>query len=213
MYGLSSSAPSVLRSPGTTSAAAQRNRAVRLLSGMSASCLSSSALLALSLPCSPAQRADRMPGALPMTSTIRPESSATAGQPVRSATSRALMSAFSWKVTPSSTGSGNPREPAETSSMSAASAPRRSSRMRRISASLPSLCVATMIFMPYGSFRRFPTYICLRCSMRAESPASDRQRPTFSACRAVDRLSRARARRVGRPAAPCCLFRRGRAGC
>ena len=58
------------------------------------------------------------------------------------------------------------------------------------------------------------SYLYLFCVVLcAESPASDRQRPTFSACRAVDRLSRARARRVGRPAAPCCPFRRGRAGC
>lgn len=34
-----------------------------------------------------------------------------AGRPVRPATNRALSSAFSWKVTPVSTGSGRPRLP------------------------------------------------------------------------------------------------------
>ena len=64
---------------------------------------------------------------------------ATAGHPVRAATSRALSSAFSWKVTPVSTGSGRFRLPAETSSIRPASEPRPSARMRRISTSLPSL--------------------------------------------------------------------------
>lgn len=160
----SSSSSTSSPSPGTTSAAAQRNRAVRATSGMSAICASNSALLAASSPCRPDQRADRMPGAAPITSTMSPESSATAGSPVRSATSRALSSAFCSNVVPVSTGSGRPSSPADTSAMSAARSPRHSSMMRRISASLPALCVATTIVaIPVPSLY-VPGRCCAACA-------------------------------------------------
>ena len=54
----------------------------------------------------PAQRAEKMPGAPPRTSTQRPESSATAGRPVAWARAWALRRAFSAKVTPVSLTSG-----------------------------------------------------------------------------------------------------------
>jgi hypothetical protein len=53
-----------------------------------------------------AQRAEKMPGAPPRTSTQSPESSATAGRPVARARECALSSAFSAKVTPVSFTSG-----------------------------------------------------------------------------------------------------------
>ena len=62
-------------------------------------------LAAASFAC-PAQYAENTPGAPPSTSTQMPESSASAGRPVCAAAARALMSAFSANVTPSSTGSG-----------------------------------------------------------------------------------------------------------
>src|SRR6478609_6093611 len=73
---------------------------------MSPSWARSSSRLALSLPWAPAQRAEKMPGAPPSTSTQRPLSSATAGWPVARARAWALRSAFSAKVTPVSLTSG-----------------------------------------------------------------------------------------------------------
>ena len=57
---------------GVTSAAAHTKRAPRCAAGTSASCASSSARFAASSPCRPAQRAEKMPGAPPSTSTRRP---------------------------------------------------------------------------------------------------------------------------------------------
>jgi hypothetical protein len=54
----------------------------------------------------PAYLAELMPGAPSSSSTEIPESSAIDGRPVKAAAARALMSAFSSKVSPSSTGSG-----------------------------------------------------------------------------------------------------------
>ena len=65
--------------------------------------------LAASSPWRPAQRAEKMPGAPPSTSTHRPESSATAGRPVAWARACALSRAFSAKVTPVSLTSGMSR--------------------------------------------------------------------------------------------------------
>ena len=189
---------------GTTRAAAQQNRAVRLASGMSSIWASSNALFAASSPWRPHQRADRMPGAPPITSTIRPESSATAGSPVRSATSRALSSEFSSKVTPSSTGSGRFIEPADTSRTPAARSPRHSSRIWRISASLPSLWVATTIVrsvvLTSCSFRWF----ALPRLSDSEAAISNR---SHSEPRGSANLIIRPAPHAGRPEAPCCPFR------
>ena len=73
---------------------------------MSLSWSSSRRTFASSPAADPAQRAEKMPGAPPSTSTAMPESSASAMRPVCAAAVRALMNAFSAKVTPSSTGSG-----------------------------------------------------------------------------------------------------------
>ena len=98
------SSPSSSRDTSTT---VEWNRAVRSLSGTSFSCDKIFWLLASSLPCSPAQRADRIPGAPLRASTTRPESSATAMQkPVWSSAACAFISALSKNVSPSSTGSG-----------------------------------------------------------------------------------------------------------
>ena len=93
-------------SPGTTSAIVETNCAVRCGSRMSDSWSRRSSRLAVASFACPAQYAEKTPGAPPSTSTQMPESSASAGSPVWAAAARALMSAFSAKVTPSSTGSG-----------------------------------------------------------------------------------------------------------
>ncbi len=129
--------------PGTASAAAQTNAAPRYPSGTSASWSSSSRRLAASSPCRPAQRAEKIPGAPPSTSTASPESSAIATSPVACATARALSSEFSAKVTPVSATSGAPTAPASTTWVSTSrpgTCPRSSSRSSR---SLPWLCVAS----------------------------------------------------------------------
>ncbi len=96
-----------------------------------------------SSPCRPAQRAEKIPGAPPITSTARPESSAMATRPVAAATARAFSSEFSAKVTPVSTTSGAPAAAASTTWVSTSSPgtwPRSSSRSSR---SLPLLWVAS----------------------------------------------------------------------
>src|SRR3984885_6694558 len=90
--------------PGSASAATQTNAAPRL--SMSASWPSTSSRLARSSPCLPAQRAERMPGIPLSASTVRPESSETAGSPVCAAIARALSSALSANVLPVSGTSG-----------------------------------------------------------------------------------------------------------
>ena len=62
-------------------------------------------------PASSAYRADRTPGAPPSASTLKPESSASAGKPLSLAACRALASAFSAKVSNGSSASGMPRLP------------------------------------------------------------------------------------------------------
>ena len=86
--------------------AAQAKWAPRCSSVMSESWARSRSRLALSSPCRPAQRAEKMPGAPFRTSTQRPESSAMAGMPVAWARAWALRRAFSAKVTPVSLTSG-----------------------------------------------------------------------------------------------------------
>src|SRR5690606_7078458 len=100
--------PSTTRSvpSGRARAAAQAKWAPRCSSAMSESWARSRSRLARSSPWVPAQRAEKMPGAPPRTSTQRPESSATAGRPVARARAWALRRAFSAKVTPVSLTSG-----------------------------------------------------------------------------------------------------------
>src|SRR6056297_1344137 len=83
-----------------------------------------------------------MPGAPPSASTSSPESSAMAGLPACAAALRAFRRAFSTNVRPVSSTSPMPSSPWE------ATCTRNSSRMARISASLPRLPVATTMLEP-----------------------------------------------------------------
>src|SRR5579864_6364663 len=55
-----------------------------------------------------------MPGAPPSAGTTRPESSASAGNPLASAAARAFSAALASKLSPISSGSGRPSAPAAT---------------------------------------------------------------------------------------------------
>jgi hypothetical protein len=66
---------------------------------------------------SPAQRAEKMPGAPSRASTTRPESSAKAGSCATLAAAIALIAALALKVSPVSSGSARPSSPADTASM------------------------------------------------------------------------------------------------
>src|SRR5580692_6688308 len=78
-----------------------------------------------------------MPGAPPNASTSRPESSATAAQPLKAAAWRALSMALARKLSPVSSGEGNFR------SARLASSNGKSSSRARNSLSLPKLALAT----------------------------------------------------------------------
>ena len=77
-----------------------------------------------------------MPGSPSRASTTSPESSANAGKPDAAAAARALISAFSAKLVPVSSGSARPSSPAATASIPYGMS------SSRISRSLPGLCVA-----------------------------------------------------------------------
>ncbi len=89
------------RRPGGPARRRRRSARCGAASGTSPSWSSSSSRFATSSPCPPDHRAENTPGAPPSTSTQMPESSASAGSPVARATARALIRAFSAKVTPS----------------------------------------------------------------------------------------------------------------
>ena len=93
---------------GTTSAAAATNCAARCGCATSLSCHRSSSRFSVASFAGPDQRAEKMPGDPPSTSTEMPESSASAGSPVCSAAARALRSALASKLRPVSRGSGPP---------------------------------------------------------------------------------------------------------
>ncbi len=84
----------------------------------------------------PAHRAENRPGSPSSASTQSPESSASAGRSAARAAAAALISAFSTKVEPVSSGSGKPRSPADRTS-----SPKGRNRSRN-SCSLPALWVA-----------------------------------------------------------------------
>src|SRR5690606_27735347 len=78
---------------------------------MSFNAASKASTLSLSVASSPAKRAERTPGRPSRASTARPLSSASAGRPVAFAAWRALIMAFSTKVTAGSSASDTPSSP------------------------------------------------------------------------------------------------------
>ena len=86
----------------------QTNLALRDLPGNLLNSFKSLCKFFLSSASAPAYLAEKMPGAPPSASTSSPESSATAGHPVKRATATAFFSALALKVFPSSTTSGQP---------------------------------------------------------------------------------------------------------
>src|SRR5882724_8669147 len=99
----------------------------------------------------PAQRAEWIPGSPPSASTHNPESSASAAWRLAVADACALICALAAKVTPVSSGSGNPRLPALTARMPCGP------NSALISRTLPLLCEATTSWLPRGNLTPTPS--------------------------------------------------------
>src|SRR3954468_6936462 len=105
-----------------------------------------------------------MPGSPSSASTASPESSANAGKPDAAAAARALMSAFSAKLVPVSSGSAKPSSPADTASIPYGMS------SSRISRSLPGLWLAITSRPEIGRCAPAALSVTVRDSITTGSP-------------------------------------------